>query len=617
MRRFLSAVVLLPLALALPPGAARAQETAAITGTFHVIWRDAASAARADDEEVHVVVDDRGRATELRIDPARLRALGGALALNGRRVTAAGRLAAPGRDAAAETGERTLDVSSLRALEAAAVDGDPLPAVSGSSPYVTILCRFGDFPATDSRPLATYERWMASTFPGADHYWREASEERVNLAGSVVVGWYVLPQPHAYYFPEGKISHGRLVSDCLGLADAEVDFSRFVGVNMQFNRDLGGYSWGGTWHVTLDGPGRRMGMTWMAAWATLATYTHEIGHSFGLPHSSGPYSQVYDSRWDVMSGGSFPHPGEGTSIANHTIGYHKDRLGWVPEARRYVAARGRTDTITISRIASPPGDGTYQLAVLPVGETGVFYTVESRRAAGYDAGRLPGEAVVLHRVDGAGPGSPARVVDPDGNGDPNDAAAMWTPGETFNAEGIGVVVLAATPAGHRVVVSFPAAPTFLSAHDRPTALMGAQYRDQLHVVGTIGAVEWSLAGGELPPGVVVDRTLGELRGIPERAGSFEFTLAATSGAGTATAAFRLGVGKPALESERVMRSLLDRDGALTADELRFLDLLGNRNGTLDAGDVRRWLIDSGTAVPGAAAPADPSKAAPPAPPEAP
>jgi hypothetical protein len=33
-------------------------------------------------------------------------------------------------------------------------------------------------------------------------------------------------------------------------------------------------------------------------------------------------------------------------------------------------------------------------------------------------------------------------------------------------------------------------------------------------------------------------------------------------------------------------------GSLTADHLRFLDLLGNRNGRLDVGDVRAWLIDS-------------------------
>ena len=35
--------------------------------------------------------------------------------------------------------------------------------------------------------------------PGLDHYWRELSFNNINLAGSVVRGWYTLPQPRSYY----------------------------------------------------------------------------------------------------------------------------------------------------------------------------------------------------------------------------------------------------------------------------------------------------------------------------------------------------------------------------------------------------------------------------------
>ena len=57
----------------------------------------------------------------------------------------------------------------------------------------------------------------------------------------------------------------------------------------------------GTWTLTLDGQTKAYGMTWMASWADVAVYAHEEGHSLGLPHSSGPSSNVYDSCWDVMS----------------------------------------------------------------------------------------------------------------------------------------------------------------------------------------------------------------------------------------------------------------------------------------------------------------------------
>jgi hypothetical protein len=33
--------------------------------------------------------------------------------------------------------------------------------------------------------------------------------------------------------------------------------------------------------------------------------------------------------------------------------------------------------------------------------------------------------------------------------------------------------------------------------------------------------------------------------------------------------------------------------ALAADEVRFLDLLGNRNGRIDVGDARAWLHHTG------------------------
>jgi len=51
------------------------------------------------------------------------------------------------------------------------------------------------------------------------------------------------------------------------------------------------------------------------------------------------------------------------------------------------------------------------------------------------------------------------------------------------------------------------------------------------------------------------------------------------------------VAKPQVAEAAVMDQLLGGPATLTADQLRFMDLLGNKNGRLDVGDVRAWLQD--------------------------
>ena len=62
--------------------------------------------------------------------------------------------------------------------------------------------------------------------------------------------------------------------------------------------------------------------------------------------------------------------------------------------------------------------------------------------------------------------------------------------------------------------------------------------------------------------------------------------------GFATRELHLVVAKPQLAEQAVLDQLLGA-GTLTADQARFLDLLGNGNGRVDVGDVRAWLADQG------------------------
>jgi hypothetical protein len=359
---------------------------------------------------------------------------------------------------------------------------------------------------------------------------------------------------------------------------------------MQFNGGLGGYSYGGGWTTTFDGQTRRWAMTWLADWAAPSTWAHETGHSLGLPHSSGPYGETYDSKWDVMSGGGTKDPALGTWVAPHTIAFHKDLLGWIPAARKYVAAPGSSAAIELTRDALPGAEG-YQMAQIPIAGSSVFYTVEARRYAGYDAiGRLPSEAVLIHRVNLAD-GVRAKVVDPDGNLNPNDEGAAWVPGETFTdvQGGVQVRVLSETGWGFRIEVSTGGTlPVAVDSVLAP-AVMGADYTTPL--APGLTSASWTLVDGALPKGVALTAD-GRVAGVPAESGTFRFTVSVTQPGGFATRAVRLEVGRPQLAADAVLDHLLGA-ATLSAGEARFLDLAGNANGRLDVGDVRAWMIAQG------------------------
>ena len=232
---------------------------------------------------------------------------------------------------------------------------------------------------------------------------------------------------------------------------------------MMFNDDLDGYAWGGGQYMTLDGISKYWPMTWEPPWGyeSITVISHEMGHAFGLPHSSGTYGQTYDNQWDVMSD-TWSNQNRSTDptygvLAQHTISYHKDKLGWIPAAKKYTASGNAT--ITLEQLALPQ-TGNYLMAQIPIaGSNTHFYTVEVRRQTGYDI-KLPGQAVIIHEVDTTRL-RPANVIDADGNGNTGDAGGMWTVGERFAdaTHGIYVNVLSATATGFQVSIEMPAAST--------------------------------------------------------------------------------------------------------------------------------------------------------------
>ena len=311
----------------------------------------------------------------------------------------------------------------------------------------------------------------ADAYPGLDHYWRELSYAKMNLAGSDAFGWYTLSHPVSYYFGGEYFPFGTLAADCIAAADADVYFPSFSGINLMFNYNFGA-SFGGGNYTTIDGVTMSWPTTWLADWGheSVSVVEHEMGHSFGLPHSSGAYGQVYDNVWDVMSqdrAGCIcvpDHCGDPVygCIGQHTIAYHKAILGWIPEDRKYVASTEGAVTLALSSLALP-GDEGYLMATMPIDGSDLhFYTVEARSLAGYDA-HLPGAAIIIHEVDTTRQ-RPAFVVDADGNGYTGDDGAMWVPGEMFSDPdaGISVTVDSATATGFVVTIATPRKPRFVA-----------------------------------------------------------------------------------------------------------------------------------------------------------
>jgi hypothetical protein len=133
-----------------------------------------------------------------------------------------------------------------------------------------------------------------------------------------------------------------------------------------------------------------------------------------------------------------------------------------------------------------------------------------------------------------------------------------------------------------------AAPLTVSSTAPPSGVMGKPYSFSFTVTGGNGVNVWSLLSGSLPSGMVLSNG-GVLSGIPTAAGTFNAVVKAVSGAQNAQSSVSITVGEPTLALTAVLPHLLGTGSALTTDDVKYLDLIGNNNGGYDVGDFLAWV----------------------------
>ncbi|HMA45442.1 MAG TPA: M6 family metalloprotease domain-containing protein [Gemmatimonadales bacterium] len=157
------------------------------------------------------------------------------------------------------------------------------------------------------------------------------------------------------------------------------------------------------------------------------------------------------------------------------------------------------------------------------------------------------------------------------------------------------------PMGRPFAVSAQFDPQLLitSATPRPSGTMGALYADTLRASGGGATQSWQKVSGTLPPGLALSVT-GRITGFPSQTGQFTFTVRVTSGAQSQQQTYAIGVTAPTLVAATVLAQLLNGTGALTTDQLRYIDMLGNNNCGIaptppcfDLGDFAAWVKATG------------------------
>lgn len=285
--------------------------------------------------------------------------------------------------------------SFLSSLPIASVEARPL---RGSAKWSFILCQFKDS-GTPTNSADYYRNMLLREGTGgvAD-YWHDISYGNLNVNGSVVAGWYTIPQTVAQGRALGRWEKVNACKEAAQTATANPytpPLDHKLGIITYPDVDLFGWNGGAFLPGAVEVGGA----------------AHESGHGIGLNHSfsndpnyrNADWAQVgeYDDPWDVMSwGNAFRVPTPFGDGPVGLTGFHLDRMGWLPRTRitTFGSDARSSATLTLAPLNHPETPGPL-LVRIPFDPSDLqrHYTVEFRRKIRWDAG-IPQDTVLIHEI---------------------------------------------------------------------------------------------------------------------------------------------------------------------------------------------------------------------------